>query len=280
MKYDKVLTIAGSDCSGGAGIQADLKTFSSLGCYGMSVITALTAQNTRGVVSVHAIPPAFVEDQLEAVFSDMGADAVKIGMLYSAEIIETVARQLKKHAVKNIVLDPVMIAQSGDSLLQDEAVNALKDLLMPLALVTTPNLPEASVLLNRQIEATDDMEKAARQLCSGAFGSILLKGGHMDGKSSVDWLYDSREDRFVEFKAERIQTRNNHGTGCTLSSAIASFLAKKFSLEESVRRAKIYVTGAIRAGTDYEIGGGHGPLHHFYEMWKGKEDVLARHYKT
>lgn len=272
MKYDKVLTIAGSDCSGGAGIQADLKTFSALGCYGMSVITALTAQNTRGVASVHAIPAAFVEDQLEAVFSDMGADAVKIGMLYSAEIIEAVARQLEKHAVKNIVLDPVMIAQSGDSLLQDEAVNALKELLMPLAVLTTPNIPEASVLMNRQIITMDDMEKAARQLSSGVSGSILLKGGHMDGKSSVDWLYDSQQDRFVEFKAERIQTQNNHGTGCTLSSAIASFLAKKFSLEESVRRAKAYVTGAIRAGRDYEIGRGHGPLHHFYEIWTGKEE--------
>ena len=268
MKYYKVLTIAGSDCSGGAGIQADLKTFSALGCYGMSVITALTAQNTRGVVSVHAVPPAFVEDQLEAVFSDISVDAVKIGMLYSAEVIETVARQLKKHAVKNIVLDPVMIAQSGDSLLQDEAVDALKAFLMPLAAVATPNIPEASVFVDHQIKTPDEMQQAVRQIASCGSKTVLLKGGHLDGGESTDLLYICQEDRFIEFKAERIPTRNNHGTGCTLSSAIASFLARGVALETSVRHAKEYVTGAIQAGVEYETGGGHGPLHHFYELWK------------
>ncbi len=268
MKYYKVLTIAGSDCSGGAGIQADLKTFSALGCYGMSVITALTAQNTRGVASVHAVPPAFVEDQLEAVFSDISVDAVKIGMLYSVEVIETVARQLKKHAVKNIVLDPVMIAQSGDSLLQDEAVDALKDFLMPLAAVATPNIPEASVFVDHHIITPDEMQQAVRQLASYGSKTILLKGGHLEGRESTDLLYICQEDRFIEFKAKRIPTRNNHGTGCTLSSAIASFLARGGDLETSVRYAKEYVTGAIQAGVEYETGGGHGPLHHFYDLWK------------
>ncbi len=266
-KYHRVLTIAGSDSSGGAGIQGDLKTFSALGCYGMSVITALTAQNTRGVVSVHTLPAAFVEDQLEAVLSDMGADALKIGMVYSVEIIEAVARQLRKHSAKNIVLDPVMAAQSGEGLLLEEAIEAMKGLLMPLAEVFTPNLPEASAFLDCRIHTPEDMRQAAHGLASYGSKSILLKGGHLDGDESADLFYVCTEDRFISIKGERIDTRNDHGTGCTLSSAIASYLARGLPLENSVKKAKGYLTKAIRVGAEYEIGKGHGPVHHFHEIW-------------
>ncbi len=268
MKYYKLLSIAGSDSSGGAGIQADLKTFAALGCYGMSVVTAITAQNTKGVRSVHAPPPAFVEDQLAAVLEDIGADAIKIGMLYSVEVIETIARQLKKYPENKIVLDPVMVAQSGESLIQDEAIDAIKSLLMPLSVVVTPNIPEASIFVNDEIHSPEDMQNAARKLASSGTRSILLKGGHLEGGDCTDLLYFCREDRFMEFGAKRIPTRNNHGTGCTLSSAIASYLAKGFSIEESVRNAKDYVSGAIQAGSEYKTGAGHGPLHHFYKLWK------------
>lgn len=266
-EYYRVLTVAGSDSSGGAGIQADLKTISALGCYGMSVVTALTAQNTRGVVSVHAVPAAFVEDQLEAVLSDMGVDAVKIGMLYSFDVIETVARQLKKYSVKNIVLDPVMASQSGDRLLKDKAIEGIKDLLVPLATVFTPNLPEASEFVGYRIRTQGDMQKAAIQLASCGAGSILVKGGHLNGDHSTDLLYICREDRFIVLKAEHIITRNNHGTGCTLSSAIASYLARGLSLQKAVKKAKEYITEAIRAGAEFAIGGGHGPVHHFHNFW-------------
>jgi hydroxymethylpyrimidine/phosphomethylpyrimidine kinase len=263
-----VLTIAGSDSGGGAGIQADLKTMSAIGCYGMSVITALTAQNTRGVTGIHAVPPSFAAAQITAVFSDIGADAVKIGMLYSAELIAVVAAQLKKHRAKKIVLDPVMVAQSGDKLLQDDAVQALKDDLMPLADVVTPNLPEAEVLLNRRIQGMADMHAAAGLLAGFGSRSVLIKGGHLENRTSTDLLYLSAEDRFVTLEAERIASRNNHGTGCTLSSAIASYMAKGDDIEAAVRKAKAYVQNAIRAGAEYKIGHGHGPVHHFFEFWR------------
>lgn len=267
-RYHKVLTIAGSDSGGGAGIQADLKTFSALGCYGMSVITALTAQNTMGVSGVHPVPPAFVEKQLEAVFSDIGPDAVKIGMLYSAQLVDVVSRQLKKHQAKNVVLDPVMVAQSEDALVYDETViESIKEQLMPLTTVLTPNLPEASIFLNRQVRNLDDMRGAASDLAHWGNKSILLKGGHLKGNDTSDLLFISSEDRCVLLKGKRIDTPNNHGTGCTLSSAIASFLAKGLSIENSAGLAKEYISGAIQAGAEYEIGHGHGPLHHFYEFW-------------
>ncbi len=266
--YCKVLTVAGSDSGGGAGIQADLKTFSALGCYGMSVITALTAQNTEGVTGIHPVPPSFVAEQMEAVFTDIGADAVKIGMLFSAELIETVARQLKKHHAKNIVLDPVMVAQSGDKLLQDQAVEAIREYLMPIADVVTPNLPEAEVLLNHELHCAEDMKAAARTLASHGSKSILIKGGHLKDNNIADVLYLTQEKRFVLLKSERIETLNNHGTGCTLSSAIASFLAKGDNTEAAVSKAKDYITEAIRAGAAYHIGQGHGPVHHFFEWWK------------
>jgi hydroxymethylpyrimidine/phosphomethylpyrimidine kinase len=267
-EYHKVLTIAGSDSGGGAGIQADLKTMSAIGCYGMSVITALTAQNTLGVAAIHPVPPAFAAEQIAAVLSDIGADAVKIGMLYSAELIAVVAEQLKKYNAKNIVLDPVMVAQSGDRLLRDDAVQALKDHLMPLADIVTPNLPEARVLLGRDLHGLEDMRAAAEALAANGSRSILVKGGHLEENKSTDLLYIAAESRFVVFEADRIASRNNHGTGCTLSSAIASYLAKGCDIEEAVRNAKTYIDNAIRAGAQYTIGKGHGPVHHFFEFWQ------------
>ena len=262
------LTIAGSDPSGGAGIQADLKTIAALGCYGMSAITALTAQNTLGVSGIHPVPPDFAAAQISAVLEDIGTDAVKIGMLYSVELIRVVAEQLRKFGAQNIVLDPVMVAQSGDRLLMNDAVGAITEYLMPLADAVTPNIPEAEVLLGRPIRSLEDMHAAARDL--GRFGSrsILIKGGHGEGKDSNDLLYLCRPGRFVTVAAERIVSRNTHGTGCTLSSAIAAFLARGESLEDAVRLAKEYISQAIRAAAGYTLGRGHGPVHHFFNYWK------------
>ncbi len=265
--YYRVLTIAGSDSGGGAGIQADLKTFSALGCYGMSVITALTAQNTRGVTGIHPVPPSFAAEQISAVFSDIGADAVKIGMLYSAELIEVVAGQLSARGARNIVLDPVMVAQSGDKLLQDEAIEAIKKHLLPLADVVTPNIPEARVLLDQRLENLEDMQAGAKALAAFGSQSIIIKGGHLTEGDSTDLLYLTGEDRFVILEGARITTRNNHGTGCTLSSAIASYLARGCSIEEAAGKAKSYISKAIEAGASYKIGQGHGPVHHFYKYW-------------
>jgi hydroxymethylpyrimidine/phosphomethylpyrimidine kinase len=266
--YRKVLTIAGSDSGGGAGIQADLKTFSAIGCYGMSVITALTAQNTTGVTGIHAVPPAFAVQQIKAVFSDIGTDAVKIGMLYSAELIEAVSEALKKHSARNIVLDPVMVAQSGDKLLQDDAIGAIKTHLMPLADVVTPNIPEASVLCGRQLKQWSEIENAAETLAQHGSRSILIKGGHGNESQSTDLLFLARENRFVRLAADRIKTNNNHGTGCTLSSAIASYIARGNDIEAAVQKAKTFMNRAIAAGANYQIGHGHGPVHHFFNWWE------------
>lgn len=265
--YFRALTIAGSDSGGGAGIQADLKTFAANGCYGMSVITALTAQNTRGVTAIHAVPVDFVAAQMEAVLSDIGADAIKIGMLFSPELIRTVADGLRRFEVKNVVLDPVMVAQSGDKLLQDEAEAALKEELIPLANLITPNLPEAMVLLGGEITDQESLVTAARELGRLGCEHVLIKGGHMEGTTSTDSLYFVAQDRLVSLIGTRIPTRNNHGTGCTLSSAIAAFLARGNTMEAAVRHAKEYISGAILAGADYEIGHGHGPVHHFYRFF-------------
>jgi hydroxymethylpyrimidine/phosphomethylpyrimidine kinase len=266
--YHKVLTIAGSDSGGGAGIQADLKTFAAIGCYGMSVITALTAQNTQGVTAIHALPPSFAIEQMTAVFTDIGADAVKIGMLYSAELIEAISETLNKYRARNIVLDPVMVAQSGDKLLQNDAIQAIKDHLMPVADVVTPNLPEAEVLLGQKIESFEDMQRAARSLAQFGSRSVLIKGGHLEGNISTDLLYLTEEDRFVILEAERIASTNNHGTGCTLSSAIAAYMSKGSDIENAANKAKTYIHHAIRAGAAYKIGHGHGPVHHFFEFWE------------
>ena len=267
-RYHRVLTIAGSDSGGGAGIQADLKTISALGCYGTSAITALTAQNTRGVDAIHPVPPVFAAAQIEAVLGDIGADAVKIGMLYSAELIRVVAEQLRAFSAVNIVLDPVMVAASGDKLLQDEAVAALIEHLMPLADVITPNIPEAEVLVGQKLERPGQIRAAAQVLAGFGSRCVLVKGGHAGGETSDDLLYLGHERRFVTLTSGRIRSRNTHGTGCTLSAAIAAHLARGAGLEEAVRGAKKYIEAAIRAGAGYALGDGHGPVHHFFAHWK------------
>ncbi len=264
--YRRVLTIAGSDSGGGAGIQADLKTFAANGCYGMSVITALTAQNTQGVTGIHPVPVEFVEKQIDAVLGDLGADAVKIGMLYSAELIGMVARKLAEYGVERIVLDPVMVAQSGDKLLQDDAVEALKSALVPMATVLTPNIPEAEVLLDMAIVTPDDMNTAAVRLLGLGCRSVLVKGGHLTGPA-IDILTQREGGEVTVLTDERVDTINTHGTGCTLSSAIAAQLARGEAVGDAVRHAKEYLTGAIRSGADYRIGHGHGPVHHFWRVW-------------
>ena len=267
LHYFRALSIAGSDSGGGAGIQADLKTFAALGCYGMSVVTAVTAQNSVGVQGIHPVPPDCVREQLQAVLQDLGTDAVKIGMLFSAECIRTVAGVLKEQGVHRIVLDPVMVAQSGDKLLEDEAVQAVQSELIPLAELITPNLPEAAVLLGRPVENLGDMEAAARDLAGFGCRAVLLKGGHLQGDQSTDLAYYVQEDRVETLSSDFIRTNNNHGTGCTLSSAVAACLARGMDLQAAVNRSKAYISGAIRAGAAYRLGQGHGPVHHFFELW-------------
>ncbi len=266
-KYRRVLTVAGSDSGGGAGIQADLKTIAANGCYGLTVITALTAQNTLGVSGIQAVPVEFVRAQLDAVLTDIGCDAVKIGMLFSPELIRAVAEGLRRYRLKMVVLDPVMVAQSGDKLLQDEAIDALKGHLIPLADIITPNLPEASVLLGREIRTPEEIEGAAVELAELGCRNVLIKGGHLEAGDCDDCLYLSAEKRMIILPGRRIITGNNHGTGCTLSSAIASFLARGEGIEEAVRLAKDYISRALEAGAAYTLGGGHGPVHHFYRFW-------------
>ncbi len=264
------VTIAGSDSGGGAGIQADLKTFSALGVYGASVITALTAQNTKGVTGIHDVPPDFIAAQIEAVFSDLKVNAVKIGMLSQAPAIAAVAAGVDRHKATNVVLDPVMVATSGDRLLKPDAVEQLRRLLIPKALVLTPNLPEAAALLDTSIAADEAaMRDQAQSLLAFGARSVLIKGGHGSGAESIDLLVDANcIERLV---APRFATRNTHGTGCTLSSAIAAGLAKGMSLIEAARVAKSYVTTAIAAADRLSIGSdpgsSHGPVHHFYRYW-------------
>jgi hydroxymethylpyrimidine/phosphomethylpyrimidine kinase len=261
------LTIAGSDSSGGAGIQADLKTFSAFGVYGASVITALTAQNTRGVTAIHDVPPDIVSAQLDAVFSDLAVDAVKLGMLSNKAIIKAVAGGLARHGAKNIVLDPVMIATSGDRLLLPDAVNALRTEIIPHAVLVTPNLPEAAALAGTDIARNEEeMEVQARRILSFGARRVLIKGGHGEGPESVDLLIG--EGEVVRLSAPRIATPNTHGTGCTLSSAIAAGLVKGESLRAAACAAKTYVSAAIQAADQLKIGSGHGPLHHFHAVWR------------
>lgn len=271
--YARALTIAGSDSGGGAGIQADLKTFSALGCYGMSAITALTAQNTVAVTAIHPVPPAFIARQIDAVMEDIGVDAVKIGMLHSAEVIHTVAERLAHYNVANVVLDPVMVAKSGDRLLQEEAVEALREALIPLVTVLTPNLPEAGVLLGQTIDDDAQFEEACRRLAELGPRAVLLKGGHLGGTSSPDFLY-VRGGEMLQLQAERVETKNIHGTGCTLSSAIAAYLAQGEDIAGAARKAKNYITHALQEGAAYRLGRGHGPVHHFYHWW-ATDDALV-----
>lgn len=263
------LTIAGSDSGGGAGIQADLKTFSALGVYGASVITALTAQNTQGVSAIHDVPAEFVTAQMDAVFSDLTVGAVKIGMVSQPPIIRAIAAGLDRWSAKNVVLDPVMVATSGDALLVPEAVDLLRRELMPRALVVTPNLPEAARLLDTTMAETDaDIRKQGERILALGAKAVLIKGGHGKGAESVDYLVTPQG--IERLAAPRIATRNTHGTGCTLSSAIAAGLAQGESLADAVRNAKSYVSAAIAAAKDFDIGHGHGPVHHFHQWFAAK----------
>jgi len=261
-----VLTIAGSDSGGGAGIQADLKTFSALGVYGCSVITALTAQNTRAVTAIHEVPAAFVSAQLDAVLEDIEIAAVKIGMLATPEVIAAVADGLERHGARPVVLEPVMVAKSGDHLLRPEAVEALRERLLPLASVITPNLLEAGVLLDMEPPADEaGMVEAAARLRALGPRAVLLKGGHREGPDSIDIFDDGGEP--LTLVAPRIDTANTHGTGCTLSAALATLLGQGLAPRAAVRAAKAYITDAIRAADRLHVGGGHGPVHHFHRWW-------------
>lgn len=265
-----VLTIAGSDSCGGAGIQADLKTFSANGVYGMSVITAITAQNTMGVFKVQDIDEEIIGAQIDAIFEDINVDAVKIGMVSKISTINIISEKLKKYKPKNLVLDPVMISKSGYSLLKPESKSALIKELIPLAYVITPNVPEALEIISEvnsekvEIETVEDMELAAKEIYKLGCKNVFLKGGHMEGDKAVDILYDG--ENIYKFYAEKINTKNTHGTGCTISSAIASNLALGFSIEEAIKRSKDYITIAIIHSLD--IGHGVGPTNHFYELYK------------
>lgn len=261
-----VLSIAGSDPSGGAGIQADIKAIAANGCYAMAVITALTAQNTQGVTGVQLVPPDFVAAQIDTVFADIRVDAVKIGMLGSADIAASVAATLARHRPANVVLDPVMIAKGGDRLLAEAAVRVLRERLLPLATVLTPNLPEAAALLDRpEPSVREDMPPMAAALRALGCDAVLLKGGHLPGGTSPDLLADAAGEHWLE--AVRIATKNTHGTGCTLSSALAARLAVTGDIRLATEQAKRYIDGAIAAADRLQVGHGHGPTHHFHAFW-------------
>jgi hydroxymethylpyrimidine/phosphomethylpyrimidine kinase len=260
-QYPRLLTIAGSDSGGGAGIQADLKTFSALGCFGMSAITALTAQNTTGVRSIHGVPPDMLRAQIDAVVEDIGVDAVKIGMLHSPEVVQTVADAIDRHAVPHVVLDPVMVATSGAVLIDSPAIAALVRELFGRAVLITPNLDEASLLVGRTLASEDDMQAAALELLAKGARAVLVKGGHLAGEVVSDLLQVSGEAPHW-MRAPRIATANTHGTGCTLSSAIAAYLALGHTLVDAVEAARLYVRGALAAGASVKTGQGSGPLNH------------------
>jgi hydroxymethylpyrimidine/phosphomethylpyrimidine kinase len=261
-----VLTIAGSDSSGGAGIQADLKTFAALGVYGASAITALTAQNTKGVSGIHPVPAEFVTAQIDAVFSDLDVGAVKIGMVAHADSIDEIATSLKRWSPRHVVLDPVMVATSGDRLLAAEAVEALRTRLIPLASVITPNLPEAAALLDEPIADSEaEIESQGRRLLALGCRAVLIKGGHGQGIESIDYLVSA--DGTTALAAPRVATQNTHGTGCSLSSAVAAELANGEDLTNAVRNAKVWISAAIAAADRFSVGHGHGPIHHFHKFY-------------
>lgn len=267
MQYKKVLIIAGSDSGGGAGIQADIKAASACGCYTTTAITAITVQNTMGVSDIHPVPVSIIEGQIKAVLDDINTDAIKIGMLHSSEVIRAVAHCLEPYSISNIVLDPVMVSTSGHKLLQDDAIDTLKKELLYKARVITPNIPEAEILLNHKIEHQDELPLFAKELSLNRT-SVLLKAGHLSDKELTDVFYNAETGETLLMKSERIETCNTHGTGCTLSSAIAANLAQGLSLNESVRQATEYIHEAIAQGANYKIGEGNGPVFHFYKFWK------------
>lgn len=260
--YYTVLSIAGSDCSGGAGIQADLKTFSAIGVYGMSVITAITAQNTTGVTGIEGVSPEMVRAQIDAVFNDIRPDAVKIGMLFSKEIIEAVAERLSFYKPEFIVLDPVMVSTSGCRLISEDAVKEMRDKLIPIATVITPNKHEAELISGINIHSVPDIDRAAQKILELGAKSVLIKGGHFESKVMTDYLYT--ENKSITFDGILIETCNTHGTGCTLSSAIASYLAIGLPLRVAVGKAKSYLSNALSAGAINKIGNGYGPLNHLF----------------
>lgn len=265
--YKRALTIAGSDPSGGAGIQADLKTFSACGCFGTSAIVAVVDENTIGVTDVHPVPVKFVTGQIKSVLDDIGTDAIKIGMLHSSELIRGIKNTLDQYEIKNIVLDPVMVATSGDKLLQDEAIETLKNELIPFVRIITPNIPEAEILLGKKINTQKDLFEISKELSESYKVSVLLKAGHLTEEKLTDILYNAETNEIIELTSDRIHTKNTHGTGCTFSSAIAAHLAHGLSLNNAVKEAKEYMKSALLAGAAYEIGKGHGPVHHFFKFW-------------
>ncbi|MBR5856104.1 MAG: bifunctional hydroxymethylpyrimidine kinase/phosphomethylpyrimidine kinase [Bacteroidales bacterium] len=265
-RYYRVLTIAGSDSGGGAGIQADIKAISAMGCFAASAITAVTVQNTLGVEAVHPVPLDILEGQIDAVLSDIGADAIKIGMLHSADVVNIVADKIGQYGIKNVVLDPVMVSTSGHRLIEESAVEVIKSRLMPLARVLTPNVPEAEILIGREIIGECDFKDVAKELSESYGISVLLKAGHLSGDKLTDYFYNAEEKSYTLLSSKRVDTPNTHGTGCTLSSAFAAALAKGADLTSAARLAKGYIEQAIISGADYEIGKGHGPVNHFFQI--------------
>ena len=266
--YNRVLTIAGSDSGGGAGIQADIKAISAMGCFATSAITAITAQNTLGITAVHPIPIEMIEDQIDAVLSDIGTDTIKIGMLHSAEVVNVVADKIEQYKIKNVVLDPVMVSTSGHRLIEEQAIEVLLSRLVPLVRVITPNIPEAEILAGVKITSEAQFAEVARMLSNGGKNSVLLKAGHLSEDILTDYLYNAEDDTFTTLPSARVDTKNTHGTGCTLSSALAAALARGFSLTEAAKMAKHYIEQAIISGAEYTIGNGFGAVDHFWDMRK------------
>lgn len=264
--YPRVLTIAGSDSGGGAGIQADIKAISATGAYAASAITAITVQNTIGVQDVFPVPIPILSAQIAAVLSDIGADAVKIGMLHSADVVRAVHEQLDRFGITNIVLDPVMVSTSGHRLIEEQAVRVLSEELVPRARVITPNVPEAEILAGVEIHSQSQLPEIARKLSCGGRVSVLMKAGHLTEASLTDIFYNAEEDHCIELASARVDSSNTHGTGCTLSSAFASYLAQGYALDDAARAAKEYISQAIISGAQYSIGHGHGPVNHFWNM--------------
>lgn len=265
--YPTVLTIAGTDPTGGAGIQADLKTFAALGCYGMSVITALVAQNTTGVKSIYSIPPEFVKEQLLAVLEDIRPDAIKIGMVHSVALVEAITEVLAQYHDIPVVFDPVMIATSGDRLIEEDTVATIKEKLFPLSALITPNMDEAALLAGIPVKTVGDMHIAASKITGMKPGALLLKGGHLQTEELISLLFEGNST-ITEYKSKKINTKNMHGSGCTLSSAIASFIARGYSLADAVANAQDYIHGAIFNAADVFCGNGNGPLNHTYNPLK------------
>ncbi|WP_111710052.1 bifunctional hydroxymethylpyrimidine kinase/phosphomethylpyrimidine kinase [Lutibacter citreus] len=266
--YKRVLTIAGSDSGGGAGIQADIKTISACGCFASTAITAITAQNTVGVTDIHPIPISTLKKQIKAVLEDIGTDTIKIGMLHNSETIIAVRDAIKQFKITNIVLDPVMVSTSGNKLLQTDAIQTLIAELITKVRVITPNIPEAEILLGEKKLNQKDFPEHAKNLGRKYNVSVLLKAGHLEDNDLIDVFFNNETNEIIELKSNRIITKNTHGTGCTLSSALASFLAQGLELNQAVKKAKHYINNAIIAGVDYSIGKGHGPVNHFYNYWE------------